>query len=38
MYHPNTINSSFLKIKNDVLKKNEKYNETIEYYFGVEND
>ena len=38
MYHPNTINSSFLKEKKDVLKKDDKYDEMIEYYFEVEND
>ena len=38
MYHPNTINSSFLKDKKDILLKNKKYNETIEYYFEVAND
>ena len=38
MFHPNTINSDFLKEKLDVLKKNEKYNETIEYYFEVDNE
>ncbi len=38
MYHPNTINSDFLKDKKDVLLKDTKYNETIEYYFDVEND
>ena len=38
MYHPNTINSDFLKDKKDILLKNKKYNETIELYFGVEND
>ncbi|MBQ7641477.1 MAG: galactose mutarotase [Acholeplasmatales bacterium] len=38
MYHPNTINSDFLKEKKDILLKNKKYKETIEYYFGVEND
>ena len=38
MYHPNTINSDFLKDKKDVLLKNKKYNETIELYFEVEND
>ena len=37
MYHPNTINSSFLPEKKDILKKNEKYDETIEYYFEVKN-
>lgn len=38
MYHPNTINSEFLKEKKDVLVKNKKYDEKIELYFGVEND
>ena len=38
MYHPNTINSPFLKDKKDVLKPGELYNETVEYYFEVEND
>ena len=38
MYHPNTINSDFLKDKKDVLVKNKKYDEKIELYFGVEND
>ena len=38
MYHPNTINSSFLKEKKDVLKKGSIYDETIEYYFEVDND
>ncbi len=38
MYHPNTINSDFLKDKLDVLKKNKEYKETIEYNFEVEND
>ncbi len=38
MYHPNTINSSFLKEKKDVLIKNKKYNESIELHFEVEND
>ena len=38
MYHPNTINSDFIDDKKDVLKKNKKYNETIELYFEVEND
>ena len=36
MYHPNTINSSFLKEKKDILFKDKEYNEMIEYYFGVE--
>ena len=36
MYHPNTINSSFLEEKRDILKKGEEYNETIEYTFGLE--
>ena len=35
MYHPNTINSKFLKEKKDILKKGEVYNETIEYFFEV---
>ena len=35
MYHPNTINSSFLKEKKDVLKKGETYDETIELDFEV---
>ncbi|MCR5232203.1 MAG: hypothetical protein K6B64_06115, partial [Acholeplasmatales bacterium] len=38
MYHPNTINSSFLKEKKDILRANQKYNEVVEYYFEVEND
>ncbi len=38
MYHPNTINSPFLKDKKDVLRASELYNETVEYYFEVEND
>ena len=38
MYHPNTINSDFLKDKLDILKKDKEYNEKIEYYFEVEND
>jgi aldose 1-epimerase len=38
MYHPNTINSDFLKDKKDILLKNKKYQETVEYYFEVEND
>ena len=38
MYHPNTINSDFLKDKKDILRKNRKYDERIEYYFEVEND
>ena len=38
MYHPNTINSDFLKEKNDILRKNTKYDERIEYYFEVKND
>ena len=38
MYHPNTINSDFLKDKKDILLKNKKYEETVEYYFEVEND
>ncbi len=38
MYHPNTINSDFLKDKKDVLKKGSKYDECIEYYFEVENE
>ena len=38
MYHPNTINSDFLKDKKDILLKNKKYNETIDYYFEVENE
>ena len=38
MYHPNTINSSFLKDKKDILKANQEYNESVEYYFEVEND
>ena len=38
MYHPNTINSSFLKEKKDILKKDSMYDETIELYFEVENE
>ena len=38
MYHPNTINSSFLLEKKDILLKNKKYNENIELYFEVQND
>ncbi len=38
MFHPNTINSEFLKDKLDILKKNERYNETIEYHFEVDNE
>ncbi len=38
MYHPNTINSDFLKDKKDILRKNSTYNETIELYFEVENE
>lgn len=38
MYHPNTINSVFLKDKLDVLKKGDKYNEEIEFYFEVDNE
>lgn len=36
MYHLNTINSSFLEDKKDILRANEKYDEVIEYYFSVE--
>ena len=36
MYHPNTINSDFLKEKKDILLKNKKYNETIELHFEVD--
>ena len=35
MYHPNTINSSFITDKKDVLKKNSEYNEKIIYKFGL---
>ena len=38
MFHPNTINSEFLNEKLDILRKNDKYNEMIEYYFEVENE
>ncbi len=38
MYHPNTINSDFISLKNDILRKDMKYDNTIEYYFEVEND
>lgn len=38
MYHPNTINSDFLRHKLDILKKDEKYFEQIDYYFEVENE
>lgn len=38
MYHPNTINSPFLKDKKDILLANHNYNEEVEYYFEVEND
>lgn len=38
MYHPNTINSDFLKEKKDILRKDSTYNETIELYFEVENE
>lgn len=38
MYHPNTINSDFLSDKKDILKSGSRYDETIEYYFEVEND
>ena len=37
-YHPNSINSPFIKDKKDILLKGKKYNEKIEYYFEVEND
>lgn len=37
MYHPNSINSDFLKEKKDILLKGKEYNEVIEYHFGVEN-
>ena len=37
MYHPNTVNSPFIKKKNDILKKGDKYDDTIEYYFEVKN-
>ena len=37
-YHPNGINSDFIKDKKDILKKGSLYNETIEYYFEVTND
>ena len=36
MYHPNTINSDFIEDKKDILRANQKYDEVIEYYFGVE--
>jgi aldose 1-epimerase len=36
MYHPNTINSPFLKDKLDVLKKGQKYHEEITYTFNKE--
>ena len=35
MYHPNTINSSFLSEKKDVLTSNREYDETIIYKFGI---
>lgn len=38
MFHPNTINSDFLDNKLDILRKNNTYDETIEYYFEVENE
>lgn len=38
MYHPNTINSPFLKNKLDILKKDNRYFEEIDYYFEVENE
>ena len=38
MYHPNTINSPFIKDKKDILRANQNYNEEVEYYFEVEND
>ena len=38
MFHPNTINSDFLDDKLDILRKNNTYDETIEYYFEVENE
>ena len=38
MFHPNAINSDFLKEKKDILLKDKKYDENIELYFEVEND
>ena len=38
MYHPNTINSDFLENKLDILKKDNRYFEQIDYYFEVENE
>ncbi len=35
MYHPNTINSKFLKDKKDILNAGDTYNEEIEYIFEV---
>ena len=35
MYHPNTINSKFLKDKKDILNVGDTYNEEIEYIFEV---
>ena len=36
MYHPNTVNSDFLKSKKDILYKNKEYTEEIDLLFGVE--
>ncbi len=38
MYYPNAINSEFLDKKYDVLKKDTKYKESIEFSFEVDND
>ena len=38
MFLPNSINSSFLNDKKDILRKENIYDETIEYYFEVKND